>query len=219
MADRYFTGARAERYQEMIRKGDMAGIKRMEFGEIIYNARCLISPQFSQGRAAECAGMTRVQWNRIENGKVRPLPSTIPKLADALGIPPAILFCAGGYGVPREYVVYDRKKAHQRLDIALAESTNLAQFLLYMRVVWEEEQLDMMATLGATGGLPEKINFAPAYAELLAKIIEQLSLSERVSLAEELVQSSSHELVGRVAGDLARFYEESRSRMREYSIT
>jgi transcriptional regulator with XRE-family HTH domain len=209
----YFQGARAERYKELVKREDVDGIRQMKFGEILYNARRLRSPSFSQGRAAECAGLTRIQWNRIENGHVRPLPSSIPGIADALAIPPAILFRLAGHEVPQEFVFRDRKYAHKRLDDALDDSSNEEEFLLYMMLVWEEEQLHLMAT---TSQLPEKISFTAAKAELLDKLLKYLPIPERVLLAVELVESSERHTVEEKAGDLARFYEEIGAKLREH---
>jgi transcriptional regulator with XRE-family HTH domain len=215
MADSYFTGARAERYQEMVREGDWAGVRRMKFGEILYNARRLKSPEFSQGLAAEIAGLTRVQWNRIENGVDRPRPSSILGIAKALDISTAILLRAAGYRVPDEHVHNDRTKAHKWLDDALDESVSEEEFLLYMLLVWVQEQLHMMGTLTETSRLPEKITFTPGRVKLLASMLKHLSMIERVQLAMELVESSEHHAVEQVAGDLGRFYEFVANRLEE----
>lgn len=176
MKDSYFSSeTRARRYEEMKRTGDLAGLRRLEFGRTLYNLRQMISADFSQGRAAERAGMTRPQWNRIENGKVRPLPSTIPRMAEALDINPDLLFKIAGYEVPEEFALHDKKYGHQRLDDALKECISKARFFLYLEVLWEEYQAQQMETL------PEKIAATPAYAELLAKLLEHLSFGRDYS--------------------------------------
>jgi transcriptional regulator with XRE-family HTH domain len=215
MADSYFDGPRGERYQEMVRLGDLAGMRRMKFGEILYNARRLKIPDLSQDQAADIAEITRVQWNRIENGVVRPRPSTISGIAKALDITPAVLFLAAGYRVPKEHVHNDRAKAHKWLDDALDESVSEEEFLLYMLLVWVQEQSHMMGTLTKTSCLPEKINFTPGRVKLLASMLKQLSMIERVQLAMELVESSEHHAVEQVAGDLGRFYEFVADRLEE----
>ena len=87
MAHSYLTSKkRSERLKEMLKTGDRAGIERMKFGEVVYYLRTLRSCGLSQGQAAEVAGIERVEWNRIENGLVRPLPTTIPEMAKALDV-------------------------------------------------------------------------------------------------------------------------------------
>jgi transcriptional regulator with XRE-family HTH domain len=206
MSNSYFTETRAERYRQMVEAGDKAGVRRMKFGETIYNARRLKNPDFSQGKAANIAGLTRVQWNRIENGVDRPRPSSIPGIAEALAIPPSILFLAAGYRVPKEYVLNDRTEAHKWLEDALDESVIEEEFLLYMWLVWVQEQSHLMGTLTEMSRLPEKITFTPARVKLLASMLKHLSMIERVQLAMELVESSEHHAVEQVAGDLTRFY-------------
>jgi transcriptional regulator with XRE-family HTH domain len=212
MVDSYFTAARVEKYRKMLMVGNLEGIRRMEFGRVIYQIRRSRSRCLSQRRAAELAELTRVQWNRIENGKALPRPSTIPRLADALKIPPSILFRVAGYDVPKEYFLYDRKRAHERLDAAMEESKNKAEFLLHMEAAWEEWSLD---TVCVEVGLPDQIR-AHVTAGLVAYINEHLSKHERVQLAEELVQSSPDLVVDRVAGGLGDFYAQISARLREY---
>lgn len=87
---------------------------------------------------------------------------------------------------------------------------------MYMRLVWEEEQLHMMATLSETSQLPEKVTFTAAKAELLDKLLKHLPIPDRVLLAIELVESAERHTVEEKAGYLARFYEEIGARLREY---
>ena len=212
MADSYFTAARVEKYREMLIAGNLEGIRRMEFGRVIYHIRRSRSRSLSQRQAAELAELTRIQWNRIENGEALPRPSTIPRLADALKIPPSILFRAAGYDVPKKYFLYDRKRAHERLDAAMEESKNKAEFLLHMEAAWEEWSLDMVCV---EVGLPDQIR-VQVTAGLVAYINEHLTKYERVQLAVELVQSSPDLVIDKVAGDLGDFYAQIRERLREY---
>jgi transcriptional regulator with XRE-family HTH domain len=50
---------------------------------------------------AQLAGVNRVTINRIENGKQRPIPRTIRKLAEALGVTVDELMAGQGVSVPK----------------------------------------------------------------------------------------------------------------------
>lgn len=147
-----------------------------------------------------------------------PRRKKIPRIAETLLIPPAVLFCAAGYGVPEEHVRRDAWRAHRRLDAALEYTSSEEEFLVYMRMAWMEEELQMICTLEGESKLPEKIVFTPAKAEMLARLFRHLSMPERVQLAMELVQSSEHHVVEEIAGDLGKFYEDCRARLDEYFI-
>jgi transcriptional regulator with XRE-family HTH domain len=212
MTDSYFTAARVEKYRGMLRSGNQEGIRRMEFGRVIYHIRRSRSRGLTQLRAAKLAKLTRVQWNRIENGKTLPRRSTILRLARALNTPSSILFRAAGYDVPKKDFLYDRKRAHERLDAAMDDSKNKAEFLLHMEAAWEEWSLD---TVCVEVGLPDQIRVRVT-AGLVAYINEHLTKLERVQLAEELVQSSPDLVVDKVVGDLGDFYARIGERLREY---
>lgn len=217
MADSYFTTARTEKYWKLLRAGDLAGLRRMKFGRILYNLRHFRSSELSQKQAAEFTELTRVQWNRIENGEALPRRSSITRIAKFFDVPAAILFRAAGYEVPEEHFSYEREHAHGRLDTALDESSNKAEFLIYMEVAWEEYQLH---TLSVEVGLPERFRIQTAFPGLLAYIYDHLSIYERVQLAIALVQHAPHRALKRVVGDLEAFYEsfniEIEARMSEY---
>jgi transcriptional regulator with XRE-family HTH domain len=211
MTDSYYSSkARAESLEEMRKNRDQEGLRRLEFGRTLYNLRRLVSPDFSQRQAAERAGLTRPQWNKIENGKVRPLLPTIPKIAAALDIDPNILFKLAGYEVPEKYSFYDKKHARRRLDTALESSISKAEFFAYMEVVWEEYQAQLMKTL------PPKIGITPAYADLFSLILEHLSFGARLQLAMELVDSSSHKVAETMKVSYVDFYEMIGNKLEEY---
>lgn len=212
MADSYFDSEeRFKRYQEMRRTGDYAGLRRMKFGEALFNLRRLTSPEISQTQAAKRAEITRIQWNRIENGHVRPLPATIASIAKGLEIAPAILLVLAGYEVPDEHARYDKKYAHQRMDAALEEGFDKTEFLLKMEVVWQEYQAHQMAS--QLNGLPEKIMISLGFPEVVGRVVDHLSVRERLRLAEELVECSPRREVRAMGLDYAGFYEKIRTQI------
>lgn len=212
MADSYFTPERVEKYRELLQARDMEGLRRMKFGHLIYHMRRSRSRKLSQTGAAELATVTRPQWNRYENGEVLPRPATILRIADAFGLQPSILFRAGGHDVPQKYFQYDSKRAHERLDEALADSKDKAEFLIHMEVAWEERELH---TACVEVGLPKQIR-VQFIAGLVAYIKQRLTKYERVQLAVELVESSDRHVVDKAAGDLGDFYAQVGERIREY---
>src|SRR5215216_4518402 len=145
MADSYFTAARTEKYRKLLRDGDLAGLRRMKFGRTLYHMRRFRSRELSQKQAAKFCELTRVQWNRIENGEALPRRSSITRIAKFLKVPPAILFRAAGYEVPEEHYSYEREHAHGRLETAFDESSDKAEFLIHMEAAWEEYQLHTLS--------------------------------------------------------------------------
>lgn len=213
MADSYFTPERVEKYQELLQARDMEGLRRMKFGRVLYHMRRSKSRELSQTEAAEMAKVTRPQWNRYENGEALPRPATILRIADKFGAQSSILLRAAGYDVPKEYFQYDSKRAHERLDIALRESKDKAEFLIHMEAAWEERELH---TACVEVGLPDQIR-VQFIAGLVAYINQRLTKYERVQLAVELVQSPNRHVVDKAAGDLGDFYAQVGERIREYT--
>jgi len=204
----YYTEERTKRYQEMLANYDLDGIRQLKFGKVIFDLRQLrktYSSEFSQGDAAKIAKITRPQWNRIENGLVLPRPSTIPKIANALHIAPIILFKLAGYVVPDEYMLYDTKSAHERLDDALKECNTLTEFFLYMEIVWQECRAQEMEPIKFK--LPDRISVRPVYAELVAAFLEYSTHQERMMLAKELVESAPHHVAESLIVDMRGFYD------------
>lgn len=210
MADSYFTIEREEKYLKMLEAGDREGLRRVEFGRVIYHRRSNFL-NLTRSKAAKLAGITRTQWNRYENGEVLPRPSNIPRVADALKLSASILYRAAGYEVPKEYCTFDRKRAHERLDAVMGVSSNKAEFLTHMEAAWMDEWLHEACVWV---GLPDQIRLR-LMAGLVAYINERLSIHDRLHLAVELVQSAPSFEVGKVMGDLGDFYAEIRARLEE----
>lgn len=218
MADSYLASeGRSKRLKEMIIAGDKAGIERMKFGEIVYYLRNRRFRVLSQGRAAEIAGIERTEWNRIENGLVRPLPATVVEMAKALGVEPAILLVLAGHKVPGEHCLYDREHFHRMLDEALDQSLSRAEFAIHMDVLWRECEEVLM--INGLGELPRKVVARQTYTELMDKALEHLTVSEKVQFAIGLVQSSPRNVVEDTFKDLgvdrARFYKMINDRLEE----
>lgn len=221
MVDSYLaSGGRSDRLKEMIKAGDREGIERMRFGEIVYYFRNRRTCGLSQGQAAEIAGIERTEWNRIENGLVRPLSATVDGMAKALDVEPAILFVLAGHKVPEEHCLYDREYMHQKLDQALDLCHSRAEFLIYMDSLWKEcEEILMIAELGK---LPRQVPYRPTYSELMANALEHLTIGERVQFALALVESPLHSVghaVERAFKDMgvdqAHFYKMINDRLEE----
>lgn len=212
MADPYFTPEWVEKYRKLLLARDMEGLRRMKFGRVIYHIRRSRSRSLSQKRAAELAKVTRPQWNRYENGEALPRPATILRIADKFGEQSSILLRAAGYDVPKEYFQYDSKRAHERLEEALKESKDKAEFLTHMEAAWVERELH---TACVEVGLPDQIR-VQFIAGLVAYINQRLTKYERVQLAVELVQSSDRPVDNKAAGDLGDFYAQVGERIREY---
>src|SRR6266849_522289 len=66
---------------------------RQQFGEFVSMRRkALRNPRVSQAQAARKIGLSRENWNRIENGKQFPDPVNIPAIAETLKEDPVRLF-------------------------------------------------------------------------------------------------------------------------------
>ena len=78
----------------------------MKIGERIRAER--VRAVLSQGELAEKAGISRTALSQIESGVALPRPSTIRKIADALGIPaPELADAWISYGSSHEYATID----------------------------------------------------------------------------------------------------------------
>lgn len=137
--------------------------------------------KFSQAAAAKRAGISRAQWNRIENGHDLPRYSTIPAIADAIHIHPAALYTRAGYPLPEWEVDYDLKTAARDLLYALEKSTSLAGFLMNMQLVWQNYQSQDLKK-------NQRIHADHNYAEVFASVIECLNSPQQLKLARSLVE-------------------------------
>ena len=84
-------------------------MKEIMFGQ--YLAQLREDKKMSQRRLAEAAGLINSTISRIESGAVKPDPTTIEKIASALGVDKTLLFVKCGYNdaIPEEFVVIARK--------------------------------------------------------------------------------------------------------------
>lgn len=186
MRNSYWREERLRRYEKMKEANDRDGLRRLRFGSYICFRRSTASTNLSQALAAEQAQITRIQWNRIENGRVLPRPGNIPNIAYTVGADPVYLFNLAGYSVPEEYSVYNRKSIHKRLDFALSSSKCLSEFLRYMTFAWREYEYEQaMVPLDVTFSYPES---PTAYQEILTQIMGRLSPQDILKLVRELVR-------------------------------
>jgi len=208
---------RSNRLKEMIVAGDKAGIERMKFGEIVYYLRNRRTCGLSHRQAAEIAGIERTEWNRIENGLVRPLPATVEGMAKALGVEPAILLVLAGHKVPEEHCLYDREHFHRMLDEALDQCLSRAEFAIHMDVLWKECEETLM--IEGLGILPQKVPARPTYTELMDHALAHLTAGEKLRFAMALVESSTDKAFEDSGVDRARFYKMVAERLEECRYT
>lgn len=95
-------------------------MKKESFGAYIAHLR--EAKSMSQRRLAEVAGITNSTVSRIEADLVKPDPSTLEKIATALGEDQTMLFTKCGYSeIPEEFIVIARKSGElseqQRQDL------------------------------------------------------------------------------------------------------
>jgi len=213
MRDFYWTKKRLQRYEKLKKDGDLEGLRRMQFGSYIARMRSLISADFSQKKAAKEAQITRIQWNRIENGHVLPRPTNIPDIAYTVNAEPVDLFKMAGYTIPLKHSVYDRKGAHKKMDYALNSSKSLLEFLRYMAYVWREYEFEQLRVpLEVSFSCPEPKS---AKADILARILSDLAPRDILKLARELVQICPRGTPGLGDLDIMRFYDEIDTRLSE----
>ena len=81
----------------------------MTFGQ--YLAQLREEKKMSQRKLAEAAGLINSTVSRIEADSVRPDPTTIEKIATALGVDKTLLFVKCGYNdaIPEDFVIIARK--------------------------------------------------------------------------------------------------------------
>lgn len=173
-----------ERYEErhrMEQAGDTEGVRRWYFGVFITYMRELAG--LTQEGAAKCAGLTRVHWSRIENGRDLPKKTNISAIADAVNADAAGLYRRAGYAVPDDLKIFDMKRAKRDLEVSLLESTSMAEFLVDMQFVWQRFQLQRT-------GQHQRIYSDPAYAQTVEHLYENFSPKQRVELAQAIIQRS-----------------------------
>lgn len=133
----------------------------------------------TQTDAAKRAGITRQQWNRIENGHDLPRASSIPVLADALDLAPSALYKRAGYPIPKYELIYNEKNAIKDLKYALKRSESLAGFLLRMESVWQEYQKQQLE-------LKQRTYLDVNYANVLSSVLTCLNPLQQLRLAKAL---------------------------------
>lgn len=170
-----------ERYQElkaMKRKGDTQGVTRWHFG--VYVAYMRAVSDLTQEEAAERAGLSRVQWSRIENGHDLPKRETISAIADAINVDVGGLYRRADYAVPHDLKIYDMRRAKKALEWELLESNSLAEFLTAMQLVWQEFQLQRL-------GKNQRRFIDPAYAQIIAHLYQSFSQIQRINFCKEIL--------------------------------
>jgi transcriptional regulator with XRE-family HTH domain len=189
-----------ERRKRLEEAGDHEAVRCLDFGRFLCGLRLITDEKYSQGKAAERAGISRVTWNRIENGHQMPLASEIPEIADALEVNPSVLFKRAGLPVPPEYNVYDKKRAFRDLEGALDESESLAEFFIYMEDIWQCYQFEQT-------GKKQRFVIEPNFANALAYVLERLSKVQRLRLAQALVKTPNRHEVKAQGIEYQRFYD------------
>lgn len=178
---KFRTKERYEALHRMQQAGDTEGVRRWYFGVFINTMRQMAG--LTQEGAAARAGLTRVQWSRIENGHDLPKKSNLSAIADAINVDIAGLYRRAGYALPDDLKLYDVKRAKRDLEVSLLESTSLAEFLIDMQIVWQQFQLQRL-------GKNFRFYIDPGYAQVLEVLYEKFSLKQRISLAQAILQSS-----------------------------
>lgn len=179
-------------------QGDYEGLRRYVFGAYIRHLRN--DKPLTQQQAADLAGLTRQEWNRIENGRHLPRPLNIPSIADVFNIHPAVLFRKAGYAVPKEFEHYDMRQAQRDLAVALQNSETLVAFLVEMQLIWQEFQQ-------AHTGKKQRLVLDIAYAEVLATVFDRFSVAQRLRLARELLEGVSPRAAIRYGMNNQRFFD------------
>jgi transcriptional regulator with XRE-family HTH domain len=199
--DQCMTRKMMEKRKQLEEAGDHQGVKRLEFGRFICTLRLLVSDKYSQTQAAKIAGITRTEWNRIENGHVMPHATNIPGIADALKIDEVELFKRAGLAVPAASSIYDKRKAYRDLKIALDESRSLTDFLIDMQGVWQLYQF-------AQTGLQQRIIFEPNFATAIAFVTAHLTKAQRLQLAFSIVREAGWQDVESAGIENQQFFDE-----------
>jgi transcriptional regulator with XRE-family HTH domain len=135
--------------------------------------------KFSQADAAKRAGISRAQWNRIENGHDLPSASNILGIADALYLHPAALYTRAGYPIPEYEKKFDMEKAARDLKFALEKSTTLAGFIFKVDMIWQEYQMEYLKK-------NQIIKIDLNYAQVLASVISCLDSRKQLELARAI---------------------------------
>jgi transcriptional regulator with XRE-family HTH domain len=185
---------------QMEQEGDHEGLRRYTFGAYIRYLRNAPPDPLTQQQTAALAGITRQEWNRIENGRHLPRPSNIPAIADVFGLDPAILFRKAGYAVPKEFEHYDMRQAQRDLDVALRNSETLVAFLVEMQLIWQEFQQSHT-------GKKQRLVLDIAYAEVLATVLDRFSVAQQLRLACELLEGVSPRAAARYGINNQRFFD------------
>src|SRR5436190_429056 len=131
--EKIITQKRRAELQRMKKAGDIQGERRWRFG--VYVAYMRDVAGLTQVEAARRAGLTRVQWNRIENGHDLPKKENLGAIADAIHVDVGSLYRRANYALPDDLRIYDMKRANRDVEVALLESTSMAEFLITMQLV------------------------------------------------------------------------------------
>lgn len=134
----------------------------------------------SQETAAKEAGMSRVQWNRIENAHDLPQARSIPGIADALDIYAEGLYKRAGYPIPKYEQFYDMGKAKREFVSALMSCKSLGEFVLRIGSIWQEYQMDSLKT-------NQLFKAERDYNQILAHVT-RLTSRKRMELAEAILK-------------------------------
>ncbi len=171
-----------ERRIELEEVGDGIKLLSLDFGIWLRLMRQSEgSGGITQKEAARRAGMSRVQWNRLENGHDHPRESSIEKIALAVGSSVAGAFKRASYPIPPEFAVYSMKQALQHVEHALVTSQSMAEFINELQTVWQEfQQLQL--------GFKQRVYVDPGYSQILAAIQSRFTVSQRLQLAMEIVE-------------------------------
>lgn len=152
---------------------------KRKFGAYIKFMRGLV--KFSQTAAADRAGLSRVQWNRIENGHDLPKFSNIPAIADALYLRPTALYKLAGYPIPEWEQSYNKREVTRDVQFALEKSNTLAEFIFKMDMVWQEYQKECLRK-------SRWLKIDLTYAEVFASVIAYLSREKQLELARAILK-------------------------------
>jgi transcriptional regulator with XRE-family HTH domain len=196
--EKIITKERRAELQRMKKAGDTQGILRWHFGVYVTYMRGVAG--LTQAAAAHRAGLTRVHWSRIENGHDLPKKENLPAIADAIHVDVGSLYRRAGYALPDGLGIYDMKRAKRDVEVALLESTSLAEFLITMQLVWQEFQLQRV-------GHNQRRYVDPAYAQIIEHLYESFSMRQRIALAREILQHSPQGLVSVENDNPHRFFD------------
>lgn len=174
---------RHERAQQPKEFEEESTARDLHLGRYLHFLRRLVN--LSQEEAAAQAGLSRISWVRIENGKQNPRPGKIPAIAKVLNVAPAILFRRAGYAVPEEYSKYNQQQSQKEFDLVLRMSKSLGEFLYEMSFIWRKHHEQS----GQSVSTPIDLT----YTQVLALVRENLTTEQSIQLAHDLFVEGTQE--------------------------